>query len=270
MILIVLFITFFYCIVIGSFIIGFDRIEEFKATNDNHENSFSIVIPFRDEEEALPLLLKSLKELNYPLDQFEILFIDDDSSDKSVELINKFFADAQNNIKIINPIRKSLSPKKDAIETAIQRAKFDWIITTDADCIVPKNWLHVFSSIIEKKKMQFIVAPVTYNSNNTFLAQFQLLDFLSLQGTTIGAFGIRKPFLCNGVNLCYNKEIFNAVSGFEGNSAIASGDDIFLLEKVLTADSEKVTYLKSKNVIVRSRPEPTFKLLLQQRIRWGR
>ncbi|NNC69771.1 MAG: glycosyltransferase, partial [Flavobacteriaceae bacterium] len=267
MIVITILITLLYCVIIMSFIIGFDRVKEIEVKEGISMRSFSIIIPFRNEEESLPELLASLQQLNYRNDYFEIIFVNDDSTDNSVELIKKFLAQFGNDIIIIDANRKSNSPKKDAIETAIKQAKFNHIITTDADCIVPPNWLQLFDLMIEKNEAQFIVAPVAFHSKNTFLDRFQVLDLMSLQGVTIGAFGIGKPFLCNGANLCYSKDAFNAVDGFEGNSMIASGDDIFLLEKVLKNQPEKVVYLKSKVAIVYSITQPNLKELIHQRIR---
>ena len=274
MLLISILITFLYCILIILFFIGFDLVQPFHLKKNETAPTFSILIPFRNEVIELPYLLESLSKLEYPNDKYELIFINDDSNDDSVNIINNFidkrpFDSAQGDIRVINNTRKTNSPKKDAINSAIEQAKYDWIITTDADCIVPKKWLQTFDSFIEEKQPQLIVAPVTYHSNAGFLEQFQLLDFLSLQGTTIGGFGINKPFLCNGANLCYNRQTFFEVNGFEGNTHVASGDDIFLLEKIIEKYPDKVHYLKSNEAIVITKPQPTFKQLLHQRVRWA-
>lgn len=269
MILAAILITFFYCLLITSLIIGFDLVPTFNSKETTNDTYFSIIIPFRNEATQLPKLLKNIGALNYPLKNYELIFVDDDSEDDSVKIIEKFFTSAQNNIKIITNDRKTNSPKKDAINIAIQNATFNWIITTDADCLVAENWLSTFDAFIKKNEPKLIVAPVTYSSKNNFLERFQHLDFLSLMGSTIGGFGIRKPFLCNGANLCYDKQIFLEVGGFEGNTNIASGDDIFLLEKIVNKHPTDVHYLKSKEAIVTTQPQPTFKQLLDQRTRWA-
>ncbi len=251
-----------------SFIIGFDRVNELNNIN-NSTSFFSILIPFRNEAENIVALVKSLEQLNYPKERFEVLFINDGSTDNSVAILEPFL-EKNKNFKFLQNQRKSKSPKKDAINTAIKIAKNNWIVTTDADCEVPKNWLLGFSAFIEQNsKLKMIAGPVAYKTNKTFLQNFQNIDFLSLIGSTIGAFGIGKPFLCNGANLCYKKDAFIMVNGFEGNDNIASGDDIFLLEKILLKYPKSVRYLKSKNAIVTTKPENTFKGLLSQRIRWA-
>lgn len=269
MIYIVLLIILNYAVLIVAFIIGFDKIKLSKNDSKITVNSFSIIIPFRNEFNNLPELLSSINKLDYPIELFEIIFVDDDSSDTSVEIIKKIVSKSNIDIKIISNKRNSNSPKKDAIETAILQSKFDWIVTTDADCIIPEKWLETFDNYIQINNPKMICAPVTYKVNKTVLNNFQLLDFISLIGSTIGSFGVNKPFLCNGANLCYSKKAFNNVGGYKGNNNISSGDDVFLLEKMITKFPNQVHFLKSKNAIVITKPQSTFKELVSQRIRWA-
>jgi cellulose synthase/poly-beta-1,6-N-acetylglucosamine synthase-like glycosyltransferase len=199
----------------------------------------------------------------------EFIFVDDASSDASVNIIQNFVPNLTMTTQVIPTIRSSKSPKKDAISTAISVAKNTWIITTDADCIVPKNWLKKLNSCILEKDLNMVVAPVNYKAKNNFLSQFQWLDFMSLQGSTIGGFGMNFPFLCNGANLAYQKDTFIRLNGFEGNDGMASGDDIFLFEKFLAHDKKSVCLLKSEEAIVTTFPVKTWRELLHQRTRWA-
>ncbi len=261
-------ITLLYLILIGSFTFGFDKVAIFKNKDSLLVTKFSIVIPFRNEAENLPLLLKSMHSLQYPTELFEVIFVDDESEDESVEIISK--ATTQHpNISIVKNERTSNSPKKDAISTAIKIAKNEWIITTDADCVLPKYWLNSFDEYIQKTNAICIAAPVSYLDANNFLNRFQIFDMLSLQGATIGGFGINKPFLCNGANFAYKKELFNTVNGFEGNTHTASGDDIFLLEKVAKNYPTQLHYLKSAQAVVLTKAQPTWAALVSQRVRWA-
>ncbi|HMC00812.1 MAG TPA: glycosyltransferase, partial [Flavobacteriaceae bacterium] len=186
------------------------------------------------------------------------------------EIVNSFITSFRlNNINVIKKERLTLSPKKDAITKAISIAKNDWIITTDADCILHKQWLNGFDEFIQKTNAKCIVAPVVYKINNTLLEKFQLLSILSLQGSTIGGFGIGKPFLCNGANLAYTKKLFFDLDGFNGNSNIASGDDIFLMEKAIRNCKNNVQYLKCHEAIVTTKPEKSWSSLISQNLRWA-
>jgi len=114
-----------------------------------------------------------------------------------------------------------------------------------------------------------IVGAVVYKTKNNWFHQFQQLDLLSLQGTTIGSFGIGKPFMCNGANFAYTKKLFQELDGFNGNTKLASGDDVFLLQKAVAKDSVKVHYLKNTETIVQTKPENDLFQLFMQRVRWA-
>jgi len=257
---------------------GWKKIPEFSSENSPAEIRFSIIIPFRNEAENLPDLLISLSRINYPAAEFEIILVNDESGDNSVEIIEEFqHTHLGLNLKVLENQRTSNSPKKDAINTAIDSANFEYIITTDADCQVPGNWLKSYNDFILKTGKKLVAGPVVLNSlpaantNNkrrNILRNFEELDILSLQASTAGAFGIGKAFMCNGANLCYEKVAFLKVSGYAGNDNIASGDDVFLLQK-FQQEKYKIGFLKSKEVIVYTKPQLNFGDLVSQRIRWA-
>ncbi|HKO78187.1 MAG TPA: glycosyltransferase, partial [Flavobacterium sp.] len=263
MILFLLGIAIVYVLTISWLIYGFTKINHFEYIGLPPKTSFSIIVPFRNEAENLPVLLESFSKLNYPTDLFEVILVDDESKEEFR------WKNTEHRIQFLKNIRLSNSPKKDAITTAMEIVKTDWVITTDADCSVPKNWLLDLDNFIQLHHVSMIAGAVTYDCNNSFLHHFQQLDLASLQGATIGSFGIKKGFMCNGANFAYTKSFFQELKGFEGNSAIASGDDVFLLQKALSQHPEKVAYLKSKNTIVTTKPVNDWKSLFYQRVRWA-
>ncbi len=261
-----------YLLVLAFLFFGNLKIKEFFSEEDASENTkFSIIIPFRNEAKNLSELLNSLQKINYPKDYFEVIFVDDESEDNSVKIIETELKNFDKNFpfKIIKNERKSNSPKKDAISLGVSKARYDWIVTTDADCEVPINWLQVFHSFILKKQPLLIAAPVGLANQKSVIGKYQIFDLLSLQTVTMGSFGMNNPLLSNGANLCYKKEVFNSVNGYEGNDHIASGDDIFLLEKVKSKYPKKVQFLKSKEAIVITKTEDNWRKLIFQRIRWA-
>jgi glycosyltransferase involved in cell wall biosynthesis len=255
---------FVYCLAIIALIYGFSKVNSFDYLGLKPKTKFSIIVPFRNEAENLPKLLDSFSKLNYPNDLFEVILVDDDSEEVFSVQSKLVFS-----VEIIQNVRVSNSPKKDAISTAIQIVKNDWIITTDADCLVNKNWLSALDNYIQLHKVSMIAGAVTYHCKNSFLHHFQQLDLASLQGATIGSFGLRKGFMCNGANFAYTKSFFQDLNGFDGNDGIASGDDVFLLQKAIAQFPEKVHYLKSENNIVITKPLNDWKSLFHQRVRWA-
>ncbi|MGK4566909.1 glycosyltransferase family 2 protein [Flavobacterium sp. 3HN19-14] len=259
-----LIIFFIYLFVIFGIYSGFLKVKLFEAKNNYPETRFTIIVPFRNEAGNLPSLLESLSNLNYPVDLFEVILVDDASQDGYRLQI------ADSRFQVVANHRTSNSPKKDAILTAIQSAKHDWIITTDADCIVPTNWLLCFDNLIRKNDAEMVAGAIVYRGNKSFLHAFQQLDIASLQAATIGGFGLNKAFMCNGANFAYTKDLFEKLGGFEGNTDFAGGDDVFLLQKAVRHFPGKVHYLKATEAIVHTKPENSWKSLFFQRVRWAK
>ena len=259
-----------YVVFILQLILGFNKVKSFERTNEEPITTFSIIVPFRNEEKNLPKLLKSISKLNYPKELFEIIMVDDFSKDNSERVYIKWrMENGLIETTLLENLRLSNSPKKDAISRAVPIIKHEWIITTDADCIVNKNWLLTLDNYIQKNNTKMIVGAVVYQTKNNWFHHFQQLDLLSLQGTTIGSFGNRNPFMCNGANFAYTKKLFHELGGFGGINDTASGDDVMLLQKALKTNFEKVHYLKNTEIIVKTRPENDLLKLFMQRVRWA-
>ncbi|MEL6810201.1 MAG: glycosyltransferase [Bacteroidota bacterium] len=266
----------FYFLALIWVLTGMNKLGDKKIPRGQGRTQFSIIIPFRNEAGRLPALLSSLKGLEYPLTHFEVLFVDDESEDSSRQVIeealeNKDLSqlDALFDFRILRNRRLSNSPKKDAISLAVQHARHDWILTTDADCILPGTWLKQLDSFIETAQPKMVCAPVIYSGSQGLVQNFQFLDGLSLQAVTMGSFGWRQPLLSNGANMAYRKSTFLEVHGYAGNDHIASGDDIFLLEKVQNAFPEDLYYLNGIEAAVYTQPENTWKEVINQRVRWA-
>lgn len=230
--------------------------------------SFTILIPARNEEKNILDCLQSIRQLNYPKELIQVIVIDDFSDDRTVG-VAKEFADVQV-IELKDLLKEKInSYKKKAIEVGIEQATGSYIVTTDADCIVPVNWLRNFAYIIEQKPTVFIAAPVAMKEESSPIKLFQSLDFLSLQGITAASVGAGFHSMCNGANLCYSKEAFYKVDGFKGVDHIASGDDMLLMHKLYKQFPKEVHYCKPTDSIVLTNPVETVAEFFLQRIRWA-
>jgi cellulose synthase/poly-beta-1,6-N-acetylglucosamine synthase-like glycosyltransferase len=259
-----------YVVFIAQLIYGFNKVKTFERTEVKPKTSFSIIVPFRNEAKNLPKLLKSISKLKYPKELFEIILVDDFSSDTSERICIQWrMSNGLIESTLLENLRLSNSPKKDAISRAVPILKHGWMLTTDADCIVSKDWLLTLDNFIQQNNPEMVVGAVVYKTKNNWFHHFQQLDLMSLQGTTIGSFGIGKPFMCNGANFAYTKKFFQELGGFGGINSTASGDDVLLLQKAVAANSDKVLYLKNKEFIVKTKPENDLFVLFMQRVRWA-
>jgi cellulose synthase/poly-beta-1,6-N-acetylglucosamine synthase-like glycosyltransferase len=251
-----------------------------EATVNNTKNLpfISIIIAARNEEKNIGTCIESIIRQTFPSNKFEVIIINDHSTDNTVSVVLSY---KQENIYLINledftQDQILNSYKKKSIETAMQFAKGELIVTTDADCVAPEKWLETLASFYEEKSPVFVALPVAFKNAlkqesflKKFFINFQSLDFMMLQGIT-GA-SVYKKFhsMCNGANLAYQKKAFYEVNGFEGIDSIASGDDMLLMHKIQTRYPEKIMFLKSEDVIVETAPAATFKDFIHQRIRWA-
>ncbi len=244
-----------------------------KNKNNKNSTTISILIPARNEEENLPATLQAVLAQNYPTHLYEIIVIDDFSTDNTPQIIRDF-SEKKNNIKslkladYINP--KILhSFKKKAIEIGVQKSENELIVQTDADCVMGDNWLKMIADYYEKHQPKFIAAPVIFFDEKTTFQRFQSLDFIGMMGVN-GAGIFRKiHYLCNGANLAYEREIFHEVNGFEGIDQQASGDDLMLLQKIAKKYPDDIGFLKNTAAATYTTPKRTLREFMQQRIRWA-
>lgn len=238
----------------------------------------SIIIPARNEAANILSCLESIAQNQKHNIPFEVLVMDDFSEDDTAQIAQDFFK--------IHPIGRVLkledvlkgsrinAYKKKAIEIGIQASQYEWIVQTDADCIVPTDWLYNMQVYMAQADLQFIAAPVAMmplkgGIFSKLLYVFQSVDFMTMQGITAATHHYKIGLMCNGANLAYRKSAFQAVSGFKDIDGIASGDDMLLLHKINHQFPYSSFYLASPESIVNTASQPTFKDFLQQRIRWS-
>ncbi len=246
-------------------------IKKLPKTSDDFKSpeiSFSICIPYRNEAENLPGLLQSIANLNYPKDRFEVLLINDNSKDASETIVQEFKEKYQLNNCVLLQSSAEKSGKKQALNLGITKAKHNYILQTDADCILPQNWLQYYNSGFLREPVKLLAGPVKYATPSSFFEHFQHLDFLSLQAATFGGFGNKKPFLLNAANMGFEKSAFVEVNGYQDNEDIASGDDIFLLEK-MQKNKQPIGYLFNMKAAVKTQAPQSWKALFWQRVRWA-
>ncbi len=260
-----------YALLLIYYSIAWHKLRLFEIETDYSKTvtSISIIIPARNEAYHLPALLQSLNEQSYPKEYFEVIVVDDFSTDDTAAIAATF--PFVNCIQLKNFVEEGSinSYKKKAIEIGIAHSKGQLIVTTDADCVVPKNWLQTIASFYATHQPQLIVMPVSINCGLKAIEIFQALDFMSLQGITAASVHSNKMSMCNGANLAYTRKAFEAVNGFSGIDTIASGDDMLLMHKIASHFPDSIAYLKSKEVIVQTEPVNSITAFFNQRIRWA-
>ncbi len=241
------------------------RRNQFIVNNFTQCIPISIIIPIRNEENNIVSLLNSISKLNYPVQCFEILIIDDHSNDKSISIIKKYIEKTNISIKLIS-LENNESGKKKAILKGIQNASFDILITTDADCEHHPDWLMSMSSFYQKYKPDMVIGPVFFAEKKGILYRMLFIEQLSLVASTAASALLNKPIMCSGANLLFSKTAY--ISSYNLlHFYHPSGDDMFLLHS-FKKNSNKIMYNASPQAIVYTQPPISLTDFVQQRKRW--
>jgi len=248
---------------------GWSKTNTFTFRKTNSEHTFTIIIPFRNESGNIDHLLKSLRNIDYPEELFNVFLVNDFSTDNSaLEIENYINLYQKSNYTLIHLTENEGFGKKAAITKAVSLSKMDWIVCSDADCILPSNWLKILATFIDTNNVEMVSMPVCFSDKKSFFDKIQYLEFSSLVGMGASLIELKIPYLCNGANLAYSRKAFLAVNGFSGNEHIASGDDIFLMKKINKHFPEKIKFLKNLDCCVYTNPKASFLEFLSQRKRW--
>lgn len=261
-----------YVLIMAVYTLGWRDLPHWEIPTDFQPvTSVTILIPARNEAANILSCLHSIIQQNYPSALWEIIVLDDHSTDATPQIVQQLNHPTIRLLHLADFIRpgETQSFKKKAIETGIAHASGNLIITTDADCVASPHWLSLLVSYYEKTKVKFIAAPVNFHRERNALERFQSLDFLGMMGIT-GA-GIHWQFMrmCNGANLAYEKNVFHEVNGFEGIDHLASGDDMLLMQKVAERYPNGIGYVKSKAATIYTEAKPTLQAFVHQRLRWA-
>ncbi len=242
---------------------------EAKTSSKIKFKNCTILIPFRNEAHRIQPLLNSLTNIKSTL-QWEVIFIDDFSTDHSCSLIQSWI---QTNTHIsAKLISSNLPSKKQAILTGVLHAKFDWILTTDADCELPSTLVDSHSHIANSNpNAECIIGRVEFFNQNTkkpLLSTYETLENQVLIAIGLSAAQHAAPIAANGANLCFNKSTWLALGNISSHQHIASGDDIFTTQLFFNHHTQSVVINNCKSAVVKAQLCETFSQFFHQRMRW--
>lgn len=265
-------IAFFSVVMISYFllllllIMGWSKSKALESISSANERSFTVIVPFRNETNTIHHLIRSLTELNYPTDKFEVILVDDHSEDNSENVIKSLIHD-KSNFSLVN-LQEGGTGKKMAITKGVELANSEFIATTDADCVVPPDWLKILNTSFHSDSVKMVFGGVRLREGS-FFSRLQAIEFSSLIGSGAATLGLGIFTMCNGANLCFRKSSFVSVNGYDGNLEVPSGDDEFLARKIAAAFPDSIGFLKNKEAVVTSAPAKTIKTFFYQRLRWA-
>jgi cellulose synthase/poly-beta-1,6-N-acetylglucosamine synthase-like glycosyltransferase len=223
--------------------------------------------------------MESLSHQSYPVGKLEVFIIDDHSNDDTAEVASTFIKEGHlDNFKLLVHRTDGKTPtyKKAAIAFALQHARGEIIMTTDADCVLSPEWVE---SMVRQydEETGMVAGLVSFDSgleksdggSRSIFSKLQTLEFAGIVFAGVGAVGIGKPLICNGSNLSYRRQAFEDVDGFSGHDHLPSGDDDLLMQSIHKKTEWKIKYNLERSAINYSRPLKSVPGFLNQRSRWA-
>ncbi|MBI3141392.1 MAG: glycosyltransferase [Bacteroidetes bacterium] len=236
--------------------------------------SFSIIVALRNEADNVQHLLRSLASLSYPAHLVEFVLVDDHSTDQTMQIVAQEahalgIAPRLKTIDLASMrVTHQRNFKKIAVQIGVRHAANQWVVTTDADCTFSPGYLGIMAAFIGRYAPKFISAPVTMYPARTWFERMQALEFQGLVGLGAAYIQRDKPYLCNGANLAFPRDVYESLNGYNEHPTTESGEDIWFMHKVQDRYPFELYFALHPQLVVTTPPCPSPRAFLEQRKRW--
>jgi glycosyltransferase involved in cell wall biosynthesis len=253
-----LYILFAVVIVNTAYFILFSKFSFLKPKPKESEHSFpiSIIVCAKNEAENLRKNIPLWLDQDYP--DFELILIDDASSDDTREVIESF---AKDNDKVHTVLIENnetfWSNKKYSMTLGIKRAYNKRMLFTDADCTPASNkWIRLMTAALDKETQLVLGYGAYYQRKGLLNAIIRYETFITgVQYFSYALAGI--PYMGVGRNLAYTSELFYDNRGFMSHMNVPSGDDDLFVNESATA--QNTTICVAPEAFTYSTPKTSFK-----------
>lgn len=236
-------------------------------------HAVSVIVAARNEEESIGRCLHALVKQNYPKDMYEIIVVNDRSSDGTADIVMNMRSKFPF-IKLIAIDRMSphLPPKKNALDEGIRNAKHDLLIFTDADAFPSPQWLReVVKAFTPRVGVVAGYSPFEWRATSSFSHRWgdRFLRYEELKNTIGAAAGValNSAYMCTGRNFAYRRAVFEEVGGFSKISQSLSGDDDLFIQLVQRDTQWHIRYMTTADSVVVTEPPETLDEFVNQRKR---
>ena len=253
----------FYAVLHAALAFGTTRL--FRPNQNTAPLPISVIIAARNEEKNILRVLRSLMDQNYPKDRFEVIVVNDRSTDSTastVETFRRSFPSVR--LITIETNTGDMPHKKNALRTGIAESTFGILAFIDADCIAGKEWLNSISAeFTDEVGAVAGYSPYGDENSSSFLRYEENKNSLY----AASAVGLGQAYMCTGRNFSYRKSLFTEVGGFEKIKQSISGDDDLFIQVVQRETKWKIRYMTNPASFVRTLPPLSFRQFVHQRTR---
>lgn len=217
----------------------------------------SVIVCAKNEQDNVKKFIPLLAEQDYP--DFEIVLIDDASSDNTLEIFEDFEKQYPN-VKLVKVENNEAfwGNKKFALTLGIKAASKEYLLFTDADCRpASKDWIREMTSQFTAAKTVVLGYGAYDKVPNSFLNKIIRFETLLTAVQYFSWAKAGRPYMGVGRNLSYKKEEFFNVRGFMDHMKIRSGDDDLFINQAANGKNTAICYTKES--FTYSEPKKTFR-----------
>ncbi|MGL5111174.1 MAG: glycosyltransferase [Flavobacterium sp.] len=225
----------------------------------------SVIVCAKNEENNAKEYLPILTQQDYPF--FELVLIDDASSDETLEVFETF-EQQYSNIRLVKVKNNEAfwGNKKYALTLGIKAAKYEHLLFTDADCFpLSKDWITNMAGHFDREKKIVLGYGGYTKIANSFLNKIIRYETVLTAIQYFSWAKIGKPYMGVGRNLAYKKEVFFNVNGFINHIQVRSGDDDLFINQAATSENTTIAYAPES--FTYSEPKKTYKEWFHQKRR---
>lgn len=225
----------------------------------------SIVIPVRNEAASIGNLLNDLTDQEYPEGRYEIIIVDDHSTDNTRNIVESFSREhPMIRLLLLHGTEKG---KKAALWKGIGIAVHSLILNTDGDCRASSGWIKEMTAGFINPEVRMMIAAVTPEPGRGLFHALQSLELFSHTAVSAGSAGLLDPILCSAANMAYLREdYFRYID--EQEKVSESGDDIFLLLWLKKNYPGSIRFTSSLKAVIHTRIPDSIASFVKQRLRW--
>lgn len=253
--------TALYAALTGLASLGLARIRKLGVADEDSLPKLAVIVAARNEQKNMPDLIAALSAQDYPEHLVDFWIVDDDSEDATWAIAhNAASSDKRFHAIRSNPLSAIASPKKRALDTAIQRCDAEWIVTTDADCTPGPGWLKALAACMDEG-VGAVVGYAPLVGVEDPVQAVSAGESWSSALLSSAAIGLGYPFNAFGRNFAYRRQLYFDLGGYGDDGSVASGDDDLLLQRISALTNWRAVFAADPRAHVPSAVPPAEKLL---------
>ncbi len=243
-----------------------------KPTHPRRE--ISIVIAARNEEDNIVACLRGLDRQTLPSEKYEVILVDDGSTDRTAKLAREFARGRDLRLTILGTsgFPGRVGSKKRALSLGVEKAGGDVVLTTDADCRLPPTWAASMAVRFDDDTVGMVIGYSGIRRDTGRLGAlggWEAVDYLNLMAAAAAGAGRGRALAASGQSLGFRKAAYDEVGGYGRIMHRGSGDDVLLMQLIRRTRRWRILFAGDADGHVVHPPSPSLSGLLAKRCRWA-